>query len=201
MVLYLVLVGATFSMFNTVPGGFVPAQDKQYLIGFAQLPDAATLDRTEEVIKRMSDIALKQPGVRERHCLPGPVDQRLHQQSNAGIVFAVAEAVRGAQDAGAFGRGDRHAAEPEVRGIQEAFIAMFPPPPVQGLGTTGGFKLQIEDAHGLGYQALDEATKAFLPRPTQTPELAGTVLQLPGQRAAALCRSRPRQGASSSASR
>lgn len=58
-------------------------------------------------------------------------------------------------------------------GIQDAFIAMFPPPPVNGLGSTGGFKLQIEDRAGLGYQALDDATKAFLNKAYQTPELAG----------------------------
>ena len=79
MVIYLALVGATYGLFSTVPGGFVPAQDKQYLIGFAQLPDAATLDRTEDVIKRMSDIALAAAGRRQCDRLPGPVDQRLHQ--------------------------------------------------------------------------------------------------------------------------
>jgi multidrug efflux pump len=57
--------------------------------------------------------------------------------------------------------------------IQDAFIAMFPPPPVQGLGTTGGFKLQLEDRNGLGFRALDDATKAFLAKAYQTPELAG----------------------------
>src|SRR5687767_1214164 len=63
LALYLVLVGVTALLFRAVPGGFVPAQDKQYLIGFAQLPDGATLDRTEDVIRRMGDITLKQPGV------------------------------------------------------------------------------------------------------------------------------------------
>ena len=77
---YLVLVGATFGLFKAVPGGFVPAQDKQYLVGFAQLPDGATLDRTEDVIRRMGEIALKNPGVENARRLPGPVDQRLHQQ-------------------------------------------------------------------------------------------------------------------------
>ena len=73
---------------------------------------------------------------------------------------------------------------------------MFPPPPVQGLGTIGGFKLQIEDRAGLGYEALDEATKAFMAQGAQqAPELAGAVLRLPGQRAAALRRHRPHQGA------
>jgi multidrug efflux pump len=57
--------------------------------------------------------------------------------------------------------------------IQEAFIAMFPPPPVQGLGTIGGFKLQIEDRNGQGFEALDAATKAFMAKAMQAPELAG----------------------------
>ena len=63
MAIYLALVGVTFGLFNTVPGGFIPTQDKQYLVGFAQLPEGATLDRTEEVIRRMSEIAMKHPGV------------------------------------------------------------------------------------------------------------------------------------------
>jgi multidrug efflux pump len=80
MVIYLALAGATYGLFNAVPGGFVPAQDKQYLIGFAQLPDAASLDRTEDVIKRMSDIALATPGVEHAIAFPGSLDQRLHQR-------------------------------------------------------------------------------------------------------------------------
>jgi multidrug efflux pump len=58
-------------------------------------------------------------------------------------------------------------------GIKEAFIAMFPPPPVQGLGTIGGFKLQIEDRTGQGYEALDRAAKAFMAKAMTAPELAG----------------------------
>ncbi len=71
MGIYLVLVGVTVFMFRAVPGGFVPSQDKQYLVGFAQLPDGATLDRTEDVIRRMSDIALKEPGVESAVAFPG----------------------------------------------------------------------------------------------------------------------------------
>ena len=70
--------------FKAVPGGFVPEQDKQYLVAFAQLPDGATLDRTEDVIRRMSEIALAAAGRRERGGVPGPVDQRLHQQLERG---------------------------------------------------------------------------------------------------------------------
>ncbi|RUV37223.1 hypothetical protein EOD29_31150, partial [Mesorhizobium sp. M1A.T.Ca.IN.004.03.1.1] len=74
-------------MFSTVPGGFVPSQDKQYLIGFAQLPDAASLDRTEDVIKRMTDIALAQPGVANAIAFPGLSINGFTNSSNAGIVF------------------------------------------------------------------------------------------------------------------
>src|SRR6059036_902283 len=68
---YLVLIGFTYVAFQSVPHGFVPGQDKQYLVGFAQLPDGASLDRTEEVIRRMSDIAMKTPGVRDAVAFPG----------------------------------------------------------------------------------------------------------------------------------
>ena len=72
-------------------------------------------------------------------------------------------------------------------GIQDAFIAMFPPPPVQGLGTTGGFKLQLEDRASLGYDALDAAQKAFMAKAYQTPELAGLFFQVaPGGRVVGL---------------
>ena len=66
----------------------MPAQDKQYLIGFAQLPDGATLDRTEEVIRRMGEIALKKPGVEHAVAFPGLSINGFTNSSNSGIVFA-----------------------------------------------------------------------------------------------------------------
>ena len=173
MVVYLALVGATYSVFTTVPGGFVPAQDKQYLIGFAQLPDGATLDRTEEVIRKMSDIALEQPGVEHAIAFPGLSINGFTIGSNAGIVFAVLDDFEERRTPELSGGAIAMALNEKYAGIQEAFIAMFPPPPVNGLGQTGGFKLQIEDRAGYGYQALDEATKAVLAKAYQTPELAG----------------------------
>ncbi|MBU4156748.1 MAG: efflux RND transporter permease subunit, partial [Alphaproteobacteria bacterium] len=173
MVVYLALIGATYTVFNAVPGGFVPAQDKQYLIGFAQLPDGATLDRTEEVIKRMSDIALEQPGVAHAIAFPGLSINGFTIGSNSGIVFAVLDDFAERTTPELSGGAIAMQLNQKFAGIQDAFIAMFPPPPVNGLGSTGGFKLQIEDRAGLGYQALDEATKAFLGKAYQTPELAG----------------------------
>ena len=173
MGVYLVLVGLTFGLFKTVPGGFVPGQDKQYLVGFAQLPDAATLDRTEDVIRRMSDIALKEPGVESAVAFPGLSINGFTNSSNAGIVFVTLKpfAERTTPDLG--GAAIAMQLNKKFGAIQDAFIAMFPPPPVQGLGTIGGFKLQIEDRTGQGYAALDEATKAFMAKAAKAPELAG----------------------------
>ncbi|MCY1742094.1 efflux RND transporter permease subunit [Ensifer sp. SL37] len=173
MVVYVVLLGVTFTLFRAVPGGFVPAQDKQYLIGFAQLPDAATLDRSEDVIKRMSEIALKHPGVENAIAFPGLSINGFTNSSNSGIVFVALKPFEERKTPELSGGAIAMQLNQEFGVIQDAFIAMFPPPPVQGLGTTGGFKLQLEDKNGLGYQALDEATKAFLAKAYQAPELAG----------------------------
>jgi multidrug efflux pump len=87
-VIYLALVGVTFGLFKAVPSGFVPTQDKQYLIGFAQLPDGATLDRTDEVIRRMGEIMKKNPNVEETLAFPGLSINGFTNSSNSGIVFA-----------------------------------------------------------------------------------------------------------------
>jgi multidrug efflux pump len=170
---YLVLVLATAGLFKAVPGGFVPGQDKQYLIGFAQLPDGATLDRTEDVIRKISDIAMKQPGVEHAIAFPGLSINGFTNSSNSGIVFLSLKPFDERKSADLSAGAIAGQLNGKFGGIQEAFIAMFPPPPVQGLGTTGGFKLQLEDRASLGYAALDGATKAFMAKAYQTPELAG----------------------------
>jgi multidrug efflux pump len=95
--IYAVLVVVTVGLFRAVPGGFVPGQDKQYLIGFAQLPDGATLDRTEDVIRRMGDIALKHPGVEAAVAFPGLSINGFTNSSNAGIVFVTLKPFRSAR--------------------------------------------------------------------------------------------------------
>jgi multidrug efflux pump len=173
MGIYLVLVGATFGLFRAVPGGFVPGQDKQYLVGFAQLPDGATLDRSEAVIRRMSEIALAQPGVEHAVAFPGLSINGFTNSANAGIVFVTLKPFAERKSPELSGGAIAMQLNKKFADIREAFIAIFPPPPVAGLGTIGGFKLQIEDRGGLGYAALDEASKAFLARAAKAPELAG----------------------------
>ncbi|MGO4403824.1 efflux RND transporter permease subunit [Bosea sp. RAF48] len=173
LAVYVIMLGLTGVLFKAVPSGFVPGQDKQYLVGFAQLPDAATLDRTEDVIRRMDEIALKHPGVENAISFPGLSINGFTNSSNSGIVFVGLKPFDQRKDASLSGNAIAMQLNKEFSGIKEAFIAMFPPPPVQGLGTIGGFKLQIEDRAGLGYAALDEATKAFMGKAAQAPEIAG----------------------------
>jgi multidrug efflux pump len=173
MGVYLILAALTFGLFKAVPGGFVPGQDKQYLVGFAQLPDGATIDRTEDVIRQMSDIALKQPGVESAVAFPGLSINGFTNSSNSGIVFATLKPFEERKSRDLSGPAVAAQLNQKYAGIKEAYIAMFPPPPVQGLGTIGGFKLQIEDRAGLGYTALNDATKAFMAKAATTPELAG----------------------------
>lgn len=171
--LYLALGLATAGLFQAVPSGFVPAQDKQYLIGFAQLPDGATLDRTDDVIRRMGEIAQKNPNVESTLSFPGLSINGFTNSSNSGIVFAMLKPFEERKRADQSGAAVAAQLNEAFGGIQDAFIVMFPPPPVQGLGTTGGFKLQLQDRGSLGYEAMDDAVNAFMARAYQAPELAG----------------------------
>ncbi|MDM9561215.1 MULTISPECIES: efflux RND transporter permease subunit [Bordetella] len=174
MGVYALLLAATVGISYIVPGGFVPAQDKQYLIGFAQLPNGASLDRTEDVIRRMSDIALKEPGVESAIAFPGLSINGFTNSSSAGIVFVTLKPFAERHGAELSGDAITGSLNAKFAGIKDAFIAVFPPPPVMGLGTMGGFKLQIEDRAALGYAELDKATQAFLAKARQTPELGPT---------------------------
>ena len=173
LTVYALLAVATVGVFKLVPGGFVPAQDKQYLIGFAQLPDGATLDRTEEVVRRMNAIVAKQAGVEHAIAFPGLSINGFTNSSNSGIVFVSLKDFDLRKDKELSAGAIAQSLNGQFGQIQDAFIAIFPPPPVQGLGTTGGFKLQLEDRASLGYDALDAAHQAFMAKAYQAPELAG----------------------------
>jgi multidrug efflux pump len=173
VVVYLLLVVAAVFTFRSVPAGFVPSQDKQYLVGFAQLPDAASLDRTDAVIRRMSDIIQKVPGVQSTIAFPGLSINDFTNAPNAGIVFATLKPFDERTKPEESGAAIAAEINKRVGAIQDAFIMVFPPPPVNGLGTIGGFKMMIEDRGNLGYDALYQATQAMQMKAWQTPELAG----------------------------
>ena len=159
--------------FAHVPTGFVPPQDKQYLVSFAQLPDAASLDRTEDVIRRMSDIALKTPGVESAVAFPGLSINGFTNSTNSGIVFVTLKPFEERRDAAKSAGAITAELNQKYAGIQDAYIAVFPPPPVMGLGTIGGFRMQIEDRSDLGFEELYKQTQGLIGASQKTPTLAG----------------------------
>lgn len=173
LLLYAGLMVLTFFGFANTPTGFVPGQDKQYLVAFAQLPDAASLDRTEDVIKRMSDLSLKQPGVESAVAFPGLSINGFTNSPNAGIVFVTLKPFDERKDPSMSAGAIAGALNGQFANIQEAYMAIFPPPPVQGLGTIGGFRLQIEDRGNLGYDELYKETMNIIAKSHNVPELAG----------------------------
>jgi multidrug efflux pump len=154
LVIYGLLIAATLALFARIPSGFVPAPDKQYLIGIAQLPAGASLDRTEAVIREMSDIALKVPGIVDSVAFPGLSIAGFSAAPNEGIVFFGLEGfdLRTSPEKSKFAiLGQVNGA---IQQIQGARMFVVPPPAVEGLGNAGGFKVQVQDRGGLGEQAL-----------------------------------------------
>ncbi len=173
LAVYAVLLVFTGIMFRAVPSGFVPTQDKQYLVGFAQLPDAATLDRTDAVIHRMQDIGMEQEGVANSVAFVGLSINGFVNTPNSGIVFYPLTPFEERQRKDLSGGALAGTLNGKFSQIQDAFIAVFPPPPVNGLGTVGGFKLELEDQAGLGEAELYRTTQAVMGKAWQTPQLAG----------------------------
>jgi len=173
LLIYASLLGFTWVAFNAVPSGFIPGQDKQYLIGFTQLPDGASLDRTEQVIRQITETALDIPGVENVVAFPGLSINGFTNAANAGVMFIGLDAfeARTTPDLSAVALAGQ--LNGRLAAIQDAFIAVFPSPPVDGLGSIGGFKLQLEDRAGLGSQALYDNLQAVLMKAWQSPELAG----------------------------
>ncbi|WP_439273359.1 efflux RND transporter permease subunit [Pseudochrobactrum sp. HB0163] len=173
LLVYAGLLALTGIGFQTVPGGFVPAQDKYYLVGIAQLPTGASLDRTEAVVKEMSQIALAEPGVESVVAFPGLSVNGMVNIPNAAVMFTMLKPFDERKDPSmsAFAIAGRLMSR--FSQIPDGFAGIFPPPPVPGLGSTGGFKLQIEDRAGLGFEELAKAQGAIMAKAMQAPELAG----------------------------
>jgi multidrug efflux pump len=158
LAVYAGLIFLTGRIFQAVPAGFIPSQDKQFLICVAQLPDAASLDRTDAVIRRMSDLAMKVPGVAASVAFPGLSPNGFTASPNSGIAFITLDDFerRRSPDLSANAIiGKLYQAFGE---IQEARMIVINAPAVNGLSTGGGFKMYVEDRANLGPEALYGAT-------------------------------------------
>ena len=174
LTLYVALNGLNFLAFSKVPTGFIPQQDQGYLILYAQLPDAASLERTNAVVKRATEIIMKTEGVTHVNSYAGFSILAGTSQSNTGTMFARLAPF------------EERAGHPELSaeaiigklrqnlaGIEDAHIAVFAPPPVRGLSSVGGFKLQIQDRANVGIEELQRVTNEVIAKGSQQPGLVG----------------------------
>src|SRR5262249_23145578 len=162
LVVYVGLLGLTYRQFTTVPTGFIPPQDKSYLIVNVQLPDSASLERTDAVIQQATELALQAPGVGNAVGFAGFSAATRANSSNAGAIFPTLNPFEERVAHGLTAPRTAQDLRKRLAGIQEANIAVFPPPPVRGLGTAGGFKLQVEDRGGNDVRALQAATEQLV---------------------------------------
>ncbi|RYV02233.1 multidrug efflux RND transporter permease subunit [Shewanella sp. OPT22] len=172
VIVYLGLLSLTGFQFQNTPTAYVPPQDKQYLISYAQLPDAASLDRTQGVTDKMTEIALKHPGVTDVFSMAGLSINGFTNSTNQGIVFVTLDKFENRTSPELSASAIAKSLNGEFQPIQEAKIAVFNPAPVRGLGTIGGFKLQIEDRTHYGFDTLFKVTEEVIEKSKSHPELA-----------------------------
>ena len=175
VLVYCGLVWLTGVIFTKVPSGFIPAQDKQYLVAFGQLPDGSSLDRTGQVIKRMSDIAMSTPGVRNSVAFPGLSINGFTNSANSGIAFiGLDDFEKRTSDDLSSAAIARTIQQRLFMEVPEALVIVVPPPPVNGLGTSGGFRLQIQDRNNLGFAELHRVTQEVLNKARARPDMFST---------------------------
>jgi multidrug efflux pump len=174
LIVYGGLIGLTVMGFNVVPKGFIPEQDKGYLVLNAQLPDGASLERTDAVVHRLSEICRKTEGVAYTLDLPGYSPLLSTNISNVGGMFIILDPF--AERAGV-----KELSAPAVaaklrqqfREVLDARVGVFGAPPVDGLGSTGGFKFQVQDRRGAGLRSLAGAVQNVALQGNQDPRMAG----------------------------
>ncbi|MFK8250793.1 efflux RND transporter permease subunit [Ancylobacter terrae] len=161
-----------FELFRSTPQGFIPAQDRGYLIVASQLPGGSSLQRTNEVMTRAAKLALDTPGVQHVVNIVGFSGATFTNAPNAGAMFVIlGPAEERAKDPRESAGAIQGALFGKLASIQEAFMIVVQPPPVQGIGNAGGFRMMIEDRGGRGSAALQGAVYAMMGRANQTPGL------------------------------
>ncbi|HEM7888340.1 efflux RND transporter permease subunit [Burkholderia cepacia] len=172
-VLYVVLIAATGYLLVSSPKGFIPAQDRGYLVVLVRMPDGATLERTSAVARKIEDIALSVPGVARVPVFSGVNAATGTNSANSAGLFPVFQPWPERKARGL--TIDTIAAEMRKRlaAVTEASIVVAMPPPVQGLGSTGGFAMRLEDRNGLGTAALAKATQDLVAAANRTPGMVG----------------------------
>ncbi|TAD90537.1 MAG: efflux RND transporter permease subunit [Alphaproteobacteria bacterium] len=167
------LLFLTVDIMGRVPGGFIPTLDRGYAIVAIQLPDGASLERTDAVIQKATDIIRQTPGVRDAVAFAGFSGVTFTNASNAGVIFTAFKPFNERIAQGLPARAIVGALFGRLQSIPEAFIIAVPPPAVPGIGSVGGIKMQLQDRTGNDVGKLLEVARSVMMRANQTPGLAG----------------------------
>ncbi len=173
LAVFCALIYATVHMIQTVPTGFIPTMDQGYAIVVVQLPDGASLSRTDKVVQQASEIIRNTPGVRDAVSFAGFSGATFTNASNAGVIFAAFDSFEERLAEG-------HSADQiigtlfgSMQAIQEAFIIAVPPPPVPGIGNSGGFKMQLQERNSADMRPILALAYEIAGKANQTPGLLG----------------------------
>ena len=160
--IYVGLMGLTAVGFTSMPKGFVPAQDKYYLIALVQLPGGASLDRTESVVRELTRLGLEEEGIDSIAAFPGLSINGFVNNPAAAVLFMMLDPFAARTSDSLSANAIAMSLNGKAADIHDAYIAIFPPPPVPGLGSMGGFKMQVQDRADLGFEALSAATNKLI---------------------------------------
>ena len=171
LLIYVGLIGSAGWLLVTTPQGFIPAQDRGYVIVSAQLPGAASLERTTEIVRRIEAIALDTPGIIRVAVFAGFSGATRTQASNSAALFPVFEEPEVRLKKGLTAAVVTADLRKRLASIEGAFIIVIPPPPIPGIGTGGGFTMRIEDRLGRGPELLAAATDELVAAARKAPGL------------------------------
>ncbi|HEX6564167.1 MAG TPA: multidrug efflux RND transporter permease subunit [Chthoniobacterales bacterium] len=162
LIIYAGLLILTYLGFKVTPTGFIPTQDQGFLLMGAQLPDAASLDRTEAVTAKIDSILRTIPAVAHTVAISGFSILSGTSQSNANTIFVILKPFEERNTPNQSMFAVLQEIEQKTAGIQEATVATLPPPPIQGIGAVGGFQLEIEDQGDLGLGELQAVSNQLM---------------------------------------
>jgi hydrophobe/amphiphile efflux-1 (HAE1) family protein len=171
LVIYLALIGSAGWLIATTSQGFIPAQDRGYVIVSVQLPGAASLARTTEIVRQIEKIALDTPGIIRVAAFAGLSGATRTQSSNAAALFPVFEEPEVRLKKGLSAGVITGELRKRLSNIEGAFIIVIPPPPVPGIGTGGGFTMRIEDRSSRGPELLASVTDELVAAARKAPGL------------------------------
>jgi multidrug efflux pump subunit AcrB len=174
LLIYAGLLYATYDLFSKTPTGFIPSQDKGYLLVDVRLPDSASLDRTTEVMRQIEEIAGKEPGVEHTVAIAGQSILLSANAANFGTMYLMLQDFHTRAEHHLSGEAIAASLKAQFDvAVQDGAVNVLGAPPIDGLGTAGGFKIVIEDRGDNTLSALQTVGQSIVDEGNATPGLTG----------------------------